>query len=203
MSAPQTPFPSPLAGEGAERQRREAGEGASSLLRTCGTPPHPASRTMSAQPPSPARGEGGASSAEAFSEAPDAKPSKTGAKGRSLPVVATKANAKALRRRMTDAEQKLWQALRSRELAGMKFRRQVPVGPYVADFLSYQQRLVVEVDGGQHAESTKDRVRDAWFGRNGFQVMRFWNHDVLGNLDGVLIAIAQHRTAALSGQVQS
>jgi very-short-patch-repair endonuclease len=90
---------------------------------------------------------------------------------------------------MTDAERKLWQALRARQFDGLKFRRQVPVGPYVADFLCYRARLVVELDGGQHVESARDEVRDRWFTQNGFRVLRFWNNDVLKNLDGVSVAI--------------
>src|ERR1700733_12697398 len=104
--------PSPLAGEGAARRRRGAGEGTLTL---------------------------------------------------------TKA-ARELRSRMTDAERKLWFALKDRRFAAFKFRGQVPVGPYIADFL----------DGGQHAESA-DVERDDWFTRNEFRVMRFWNNDVLLN----------------------
>jgi very-short-patch-repair endonuclease len=113
--------PSPLAGEGAARRRRGAGEGALTL---------------------------------------------------------TKA-ARELRSRTTDAERKLWFALKDRRFAAFKFRRQVPVGPYIADFL----------DGGQHAESA-DAERDDWFTRNEFRVTRFWNNDVLLNLEGVLTSLA-------------
>ena len=108
---------------------------------------------------------------------------------RRVPVVATPGNARALRRNMTDAEQKLWRALRAGQLAGCKFRRQVPVGPYCADFLCYEARLVIEVDGGQHADLRSDRVRDRWFAENGFRVLRFWNNDVLSNLEGVLTTV--------------
>src|SRR5439155_9537426 len=73
--------------------------------------------------------------------------------------------------RLTDPERKIWYALRGRRLAGAKFRRQVPVGPYVADFLCYEARLVIEVDGGQHAESAKDRRRDRWFADNEFRIL--------------------------------
>jgi very-short-patch-repair endonuclease len=92
---------------------------------------------------------------------------------------------------MTDAERKLWFALRDRRFAAFKFRRQVPVGPYVADFLCYASRLIVEVDGGQHADSERDAVRDRWLVQNNFHVVRFWNNDVLQNLEGVLTALAQ------------
>src|SRR5205085_3039002 len=92
---------------------------------------------------------------------------------------------------MTDAERKLWYALRDRRFAETKFRRQVPIGPFIADFICYAARLVVEVDGGQHADSVSDLRRDRWLAANGFRVLRFWNNDVLGNLEGVLILIAE------------
>ena len=94
--------------------------------------------------------------------------------------------ARALRSRMTDAERKLWFALKGRRFDAFKFRRQVPIGPYIADFLCFESRLVVEVDGGQHAESARDVERDAWLARNAFRVVRYWNNDVLQNLEGVL-----------------
>jgi 2-isopropylmalate synthase len=97
--------------------------------------------------------------------------------------------ARALRTQMTDAERKLWLALRDRRFAGVKFRRQAPVGPFIADFICFDARLVIEVDGGQHADSSSDVRRDAWFARNGFRILRFWNNDVLLNTEGVLTAI--------------
>ena len=98
--------------------------------------------------------------------------------------------AKQLRVNMTDAERKLWRALRSRSI-GRKFRRQVPLGPYVVDFVGFESKLVVEVDGGQHASSAKDTVRDRYFVDRGYRVLRFWNNDVLRNLEGVLTSIAE------------
>lgn len=95
---------------------------------------------------------------------------------------------------MTDAERKLWLALRDRRFGGLKFRRQVPVGPWIVDFLCKEARLIVEVDGGQHAESAPDRRRDAWLAEEGYRVVRVWNNEVLGNLDGVL----EHLSAAVS-----
>jgi len=92
---------------------------------------------------------------------------------------------------MTDTERKLWYALRDRRLNGAKFRRQVPIGPYVADFVCFDARLVIEVDGGQHADSVSDGIRDRWFEANRFRVLRFWNNDVLTNLDGVMITIVE------------
>jgi very-short-patch-repair endonuclease len=86
----------------------------------------------------------------------------------------------------TDIERKLWLLLRDRRLAGFKFRRQVPIGPYIADFVSFSARLIVEVDGGQHAESAKDQRRDQWLAQENFKVVRYWNNDVLQNPEGVL-----------------
>jgi very-short-patch-repair endonuclease len=94
-----------------------------------------------------------------------------------------------LRRQSTDAEIKLWFALRDRRLDGLKFVRQVSIGPYVVDFVCREKRLVIEVDGGQHADSATDRTRDAFLMSEGHRVLRFWNTDVLKNMDGVLEAI--------------
>jgi very-short-patch-repair endonuclease len=91
-----------------------------------------------------------------------------------------------MRQGMTDAERALWRRLR-RDQLGVRFRRQHPVGPYVTDFACRSLRLIVEVDGGQHAiRSDRDQRRNAWMADRGFLVLRFWNHDVLGNLDGVV-----------------
>jgi len=88
---------------------------------------------------------------------------------------------------MTDAEQRLWYRLRARRLDEWKFRRQVPVGPYIVDFLCARARVIVELDGGQHAERiARDEARTAGLSSRGYQVIRFWNNDVLGNIEGVL-----------------
>jgi very-short-patch-repair endonuclease len=100
--------------------------------------------------------------------------------------------ARALRRNLTDAERKLWHLLRDRRLAGVKFRRQVPLGPYILDFVCFEHRLVIEVDGGQHAGSVKDGERDARLAFQGFRVVRYWNHEVLTNPEGVLMDLLQH-----------
>ena len=92
-----------------------------------------------------------------------------------------------LRTNMTDAERRLWAALRGRRLRGFKFRRQHRLGPFIADFVCVEHRLVIEADGGQHAESTGDARRTAWLEARGWRVLRFWNNDVLGNIDGVLM----------------
>jgi very-short-patch-repair endonuclease len=96
---------------------------------------------------------------------------------------------KKLRTFMTDAEQKLWRALRARGI-GAKFRRQVALGPYIVDFVCFGSKLIVEVDGGQHNGNVRDQVRDAYFIAQGYRVLRFWNNDALSNLEGVLTVIA-------------
>ena len=101
-------------------------------------------------------------------------------------------HAKALRRNATHVETILWRQLRARQIEGVKFRRQQPIDGYIVDFVSFETRLVIELDGGQHAmnrQKDKDIKRDRCLTRNGFKVLRFWNHHVLGNLDGVLESI--------------
>ena len=93
--------------------------------------------------------------------------------------------ARALRREMTEAEGKLWSELRDRRLDQIKFRRQVPVGKYVADFACLEAGLIVEIDGSQHAESDSDRVRGVELKARGFRVLRFWNDDVLKDVNAV------------------
>ena len=101
------------------------------------------------------------------------------------------AHARAMRRDATPAERRLWQGLRKHQVDGLKFRRQVPLGPYIADFYCPSLRLVVEVDGVSHIDAAGDGVRDAWMARRDIRVVRFTNRDVLTNLEGVLMAIAQ------------
>jgi very-short-patch-repair endonuclease len=90
---------------------------------------------------------------------------------------------------MTDAERRLWYRLRARRFDGHKFKRQVPIGPYVVDFACLGHRLIVEVDGGQHADNPNDRRRDDWLRSCSFEVLRFWNDDVLRNTNSVLEAV--------------
>lgn len=101
-----------------------------------------------------------------------------------------KSYARDLRQQMTEAERVLWFALRDRRLCGAKFRRQVPVGPYIADFYCAAHRLILEVDGGQHG-GLCDAQRDRWLAGQGFRVLRVWNSDVRGNLPGVMQMIAE------------
>ncbi len=106
--------------------------------------------------------------------------------------------AKRLRRNQTEAERKLWLRLRNRRLNGLKFKRQVPVSRFIADFLCEDCRLIIEIDGGQHGEQVKeDTERTRILQDAGFQVMRFWNSEVMTNIEGVLEQIAE--MAALAG----
>ena len=133
--------------------------------------------------PSPLAGEGGARLSRATGE---------GEVARATPV----SRARDLRHNMTDSEHGLWRILRNRQFARTKFRRQVPIGPYIADFVCYDAHLVIEADGGQHSESSADTVRDKWFAAQGFRVLRFWNNDILKNPEGVAVVIAM----ALAGE---
>jgi very-short-patch-repair endonuclease len=99
---------------------------------------------------------------------------------------------------MTDAEVRLWHELRSRRLDRIKIRRQVPIGNYIADFVCLEATLVIEVDGSHHGGSRRDLTRDAELKRRGFRVLRFWNDDVLKDIDGVCdTIIAYARDASL------
>jgi very-short-patch-repair endonuclease len=97
--------------------------------------------------------------------------------------------SRELRNNQTDAETKLWNRIRNRQINGHKFVRQQPIGRYICDFVCREKLVVVEVDGGQHAESRRDEVRDRYLRQQGYRVMRFWNNDVLSNIEGVLSAI--------------
>lgn len=99
--------------------------------------------------------------------------------------------ARRLRINATEAEKYLWYILRLKNL-GFKFRRQAVVGPYIVDFICFEKGLIVEVDGGQHANNRADRERDVWLKLRGYNVLRFWNNDVLGNRGGVIEKIAQY-----------
>lgn len=94
--------------------------------------------------------------------------------------------ARKHRKNPTEAEKLFWQKVRNRQIANTKFRRQVPIGDYLVDFLSAEYKLIVEIDGGQHNDSSADEKRTQYLKSQGYDVIRFWNHDVLGNIDGVL-----------------
>ena len=105
-----------------------------------------------------------------------------------------RAKAKSLRRAMTRAETLLWRQLKAHRLAGASFRRQVPMGPYTADFVSHSYRVVIEVDGESHDFVSRQHIdarRDTWFSGRGYRVRRFTSDEVLKNLEGVVLAIAE------------
>ena len=107
--------------------------------------------------------------------------------------------ARQLRRDQTDVEGKLWSRLRARQLSGAKFRRQYPIGAFIADFCCYERRLVIELDGGHHAEHVDaDQSRTDFFVSQGYRVLRFWNNEVIENIDGVLEQIVHTLTLSLS-----
>jgi very-short-patch-repair endonuclease len=98
--------------------------------------------------------------------------------------------ARNLRKRMTDAEIKLWQNLRCRQINGFRFRKQSPMGQYIVDFICHEARLIVEVDGGQHTEAMEyDDQRTRWLESQGYKVQRFWNNEVLEQLETVIEVI--------------
>jgi very-short-patch-repair endonuclease len=99
--------------------------------------------------------------------------------------------ARELRSKPTDAERLLWRAIRQSQLNGYKFTRQFPIGPFIVDFCCRYERLVVEIDGGGHdTQRPYDVSRTEWLARAGYTVLRFWNNEVLGNLEGVIAAIS-------------
>jgi very-short-patch-repair endonuclease len=110
-------------------------------------------------------------------------------KGQTNRSIIDNALQRKLRSQMTDAEKRLWQRLRGRQMAGFKFRRQHPFMDFVLDFVCLEMRLVVEVDGGQHQDNPKDGVRDQRLHEAGFRVLRFWNNQVLEETDAVVEAI--------------
>jgi len=103
------------------------------------------------------------------------------------------AYARDLRNKSTDSERLLWGYLRNSQLEGVKFRRQQPIESYIVDFVSFEKRIVIEIDGGQHLDNSEyDEQRSTCLRANGFIVLRFWNNDVIENIEGVLEVIRQH-----------
>lgn len=98
--------------------------------------------------------------------------------------------AKSLRQNQTDAEKKFWNEVKAKRFQGLKFKRQHPIGTYYADFACIEEKIVVEIDGGQHNENTKDELRTQYLEEKGFQVIRFWNNEVLDNMEGVLTTLS-------------
>jgi very-short-patch-repair endonuclease len=107
------------------------------------------------------------------------------------PVDGARARARTLRQNMTEAERRVWQILRSHRMNVYKFRRQVPIGSYIADFVCHEARLTIEIDGGQHARSSpREAARNEFLQNEGYRLLRFWNNEVSANLDGVREIIA-------------
>jgi len=102
-------------------------------------------------------------------------------------------HARSLRQQQTQAESLLWYVLRARRLCGLKFRRQFPVGPFIADFACVEEQVIVEIDGGYHDwVYAEDRSRQIWLERAGWRVLRFSNEDVIADVESVAIAIARY-----------
>ena len=120
-------------------------------------------------------------------------------------MIPSRTFAQKLRTNMTDAERLLWDQLKQKQIHGAKFRRQYPIGRYVVDFICLEKDLIIEIDGGQHSESKEaDLQRDQWLKKKGFKVLRFWNHEIFKNLEGVKQVIEKnvlepHPNPPLSG----
>jgi very-short-patch-repair endonuclease len=121
--------------------------------------------------PSPLAGEG--------------KLSRSDSRERGRRISKLRGHAKDMRSEPTEVEHRVWQILRAKRFAGYKFRRQVPLDFYIADFVCFQERLIIELDGGQHAEAARDERRDAYLISQGFRVLRIWNTDLFKNEEGV------------------
>jgi len=120
-----------------------------------------------------------------------------------VPSAGASARARNLRRDMTDAEKQLWQMLRSKQTEGYRFRRQVPIGGFIADFVCHAARLIVEIDGGQHdPSSTAEASRTRFLEAEGYRVLRFWNNEVMDNPDGVRAAIAESLQRVTSTRIE-
>jgi very-short-patch-repair endonuclease len=109
--------------------------------------------------------------------------------GKRVGVKALTGIARKLRKQSTDTEQHLWRHLRNRQIEGFKFRRQQPVGGYFVDFVNLEKKVIIELDGGQHALGPGDKVRDEWLRAEGYKVLRFWDNQIFNNLEGVLETI--------------
>lgn len=120
-------------------------------------------------------------------------------KGRAVGTPVSTLRSRELRHNATDAERLLWSQLRRKNILGVRFRRQAAIGHYIADFACYEPRVIIELDGGQHTEQAGyDARRDAWFERQGFVVMRFWNHEAMRDIGSVM----EHIWARVSGLME-
>ncbi|HEY9012822.1 MAG TPA: DUF559 domain-containing protein [Devosia sp.] len=115
--------------------------------------------------------------------------------------------ARSMRSQPTDAERAMWTILRAGRLGGLKFKRQVPLARYIVDFVCFEEKLIVEIDGSQHAGAVADAERDAFFASEGFRTLRFWNTEVLTNRDGVarviLVAVDRDPLSAATNSLRS
>jgi very-short-patch-repair endonuclease len=109
--------------------------------------------------------------------------------GKRVGVKALTGIARKLRKHYTDTEADLWRYLRNRQIEGFKFRRQQAIGRYVVDFVNLEKKVVIELNGGHHALDPRDKIRDEWLRAEGYRVLRFWDNQVFGNLEGVLETI--------------
>jgi len=174
----ETPkFLSPRGKEGARAPARE-GEGDAQPARS--TSKHRASAVTPSPRASPRRGEEGVGRTPEQVRILEAK---------SKPTPAATARERNLRQNSTEVEKRLWHRLRAGQIEGMKFRRQEPILGFTVDFVCHAYRLVVELDGGQHADAAGDDRRAELLSQAGFRVLRFWNNDVVDNLDGVVATI--------------
>ena len=108
-------------------------------------------------------------------------------------------NAKQLRQHQTEAEKKLWLKLRHRQLANLKFRRQMPMGSYIVDFYCQECQLIIELDGGHHLlQQEYDQIRTHYLQAQGLTVLRFWNHDILNDTEAVLAQILNYSKISLT-----
>jgi len=136
-------------------------------------------------------GNGGAPAAP-FSVETFLTPSPLEGEGRGGGLHMAPTRARQLRKNPTEAERKLWSLLRQKQFDGNRFRRQAPIGPYIADFFCPAAKLIIELDGGQHAEqSAADQVRTNWLEARGYRVLRFWNNEILTNPAGALTRLHQ------------
>jgi len=174
---PAAPTPHPSAAQPPSPSRGEGGAGAS----------------PTAEPPSPLEGEGARRADEGSGASKRARTQWRTARTPQLPQF-----AKTMSRDPTEAEARLWSLLRDRRFVNYKFRRQLPLGHYIVDFICLDARLIIEADGSQHAESAYDSVRDAYLQAQGFRILRLWNHDILADPDAVLDAVwaALHEVAS-------
>jgi len=111
--------------------------------------------------------------------------SRSDSRERGRRIAKLRGRAQDMRSHATDAEHRMWQILRAHRFSGYKFRRQVPVEFYIADFICFSERLIIELDGGQHASSSGDEKRDSYLAAQGFRIVRIWNNDVFTNEEGV------------------